>query len=311
MMKYIKYICLTFLSSFLITESKCEIKAVVFDIGGVLCKTDKKAFAKEIFGVKDICYLGAYSVYYLDFTIWKFQERVLNLMSEIEQQVPTEDGLILRHGQTQLPEIMCKWFRGELTGNQVNDIVQKYIQDQADQNLNKFKNKIEQEVLSKVVKTMFDENKLASHSKPIDGMVTILKELQNSKKDYKIFVLSNWSKLSFESLFNAEHNKPVFDYFKDKLEHVFVSGDKKVIKPSRVAYKNVLDYAKEKYNIDPSECLMIDDQPENIESAINYCGMQGVVFNNNFNNLRAELIRQGVLEQSQQSWISGLNYLWS
>lgn len=57
---------------------------------------------------------------------------------------------------------------------------------------------------------------------------------------------------------------------------VYISGEIKLIKP----YKEYFNYVIEKENLDPSMCIMIDDNKKNIEGAIS-CNLNGIVFTNN------------------------------
>lgn len=79
---------------------------------------------------------------------------------------------------------------------------------------------------------------------------TMIEELHN--KGFKLYVLSNMSYDYIEHL----RKKPVYKYFQGEV----ISCQHKTIKPERSIYEKVL----EKYNIDPSQALFIDDRPLNI-----------------------------------------------
>lgn len=83
---------------------------------------------------------------------------------------------------------------------------------------------------------------------------------------YKIGLLSNVGVETFEKFFDADEQKELFD-------KVVLSYDVGVAKPDVAIFQ----ITAEKLGVKPSECVMIDDTPLNIEAAIN-AGMQGIQF---------------------------------
>ena len=63
-----------------------------------------------------------------------------------------------------------------------------------------------------------------------------------------------------------------------------MSSDVHIIKPSIEIYK----YLLEKYQLNPEECLFIDDRKDNVDGAKN-AGMNAVIFDNNYEIIK-ELI---------------------
>ena len=177
----------------------------------------------------------------------------------------------------------------------------------------KIKSEAEKRVLSNIIKIMFDEKKLAEFTFPIKETLNILSELKackniDNKEKYELLILSNWSSASFNHVCNSQDSdmQNLINYF--KRENIFISGVTKSMKPSNLAYQNVLEHLK-KINIKPEECLMIDDQPENIVAATMYCNMQGILVDKTCSNLREELVKQGVLEPKKSTWFSPLSKL--
>ncbi len=94
------------------------------------------------------------------------------------------------------------------------------------------------------------------------------------EKGYGIYVLSNASEIFYDYF-------PKFmalEYF----DGIVVSADIHIIKPD----KKIYEYLLAKYRLEPEECLFIDDVEENIEGA-KRAGMQGVVFRNNYDDIKA------------------------
>lgn len=84
-----------------------------------------------------------------------------------------------------------------------------------------------------------------------------VKLIKPLKKKYKIFGLTNWSS---ETLPIA---KEKYSFFKD-LDGIVVSGDEKIVKPDPKLYEILLS----RYKLDATTSLFIDDNAENIETAI-------------------------------------------
>lgn len=83
----------------------------------------------------------------------------------------------------------------------------------------------------------------------------VLSELK--KKGYRIFVLSNTSKVFYDLL--EEQLSPL----KDFLDGFVLSCDIKAIKPDLAMFKEILD----KYQLDPTNCVFLDDIEDNTIAA--------------------------------------------
>ena len=109
---------------------------------------------------------------------------------------------------------------------------------------------------------------------PMEGMADLIKQLKS--EGYDIFLLSNAS-LALRSYFNRIPGSEYFD-------GIFVSAEHRYLKPQFEIYNRFFDT----FGLVPSECLFIDDKPENIEGA-GCVGMDGIVFFGDVNRLRREL----------------------
>ncbi len=86
----------------------------------------------------------------------------------------------------------------------------------------------------------------------IQESVDFLKELKS--KRYGLYGLTNWSAEKFPYAF--EH----FDFF-SLFDGIVVSGEVKLLKPDPAIFHLLL----ERYHLDPSQCVFIDDTPANCE----------------------------------------------
>ena len=112
-----------------------------------------------------------------------------------------------------------------------------------------------------------------------DYAVPFVQELK--EKGYQVYYLSNFAKKTFDESQNSLQFIPYMD------GGVF-SYLEKVIKPDPVIYETLLS----RYGLVASECVFLDDLPENIEGAKNAV-MTGIVFKN-FEQALEELRELGV-----------------
>ena len=141
-------------------------------------------------------------------------------------------------------EIMSKGDKGELNEEEIYDLIAKRVNE-----------------TPLKVKEDFKELIHINYE-----LVNYIKEL---KKEYRIYLLSN-AIYSFIRRILKENN--LYELFNE----VYISGEIKLIKP----YKEYFNYVIEKEDLDPSMCIMIDDNKKNIEGAIS-CNLNGIVFTNN------------------------------
>ena len=89
---------------------------------------------------------------------------------------------------------------------------------------------------------------------PIEGTVKILSKLKEN--GYKLYLLSNFHSLAFETVYSK------YDFFK-YFDGGIISYKEKLLKPESEIYTKLLDT----YNLNAEECLFIDDTLVNIEAA--------------------------------------------
>jgi len=98
----------------------------------------------------------------------------------------------------------------------------------------------------------------------ISGTVEILYKLKN--KNYRLIALTNWSAETFPVAIRKYK-------FLELFEGIVVSGEIKMLKP----LKEIYNYTLNKYNLDPKQCIFIDDRLNNVEGAIK-CGIKAIQF---------------------------------
>ncbi len=115
----------------------------------------------------------------------------------------------------------------------------------------------------------------------IRDSVSVLRQVKSA--GYPLYALTNWSAQTFP-LVNGEYE--FFDHF----DGIVVSGHEGVAKPDPEIYQVLID----RYEIDPTTTLFIDDSEPNIISA-KKIGFQTIHFENS-QQMNKELTRLGVLE---------------
>jgi len=101
----------------------------------------------------------------------------------------------------------------------------------------------------------------------IKDTVTLLEDLK-ARNEHNLFALTNWSAETFPIALER------FDFL-GFFEGIVVSGEERTRKPFRKIYEILFD----RYNIDPSSSIFIDDSLNNVEAAVEL-GMKGVHFKN-------------------------------
>lgn len=109
---------------------------------------------------------------------------------------------------------------------------------------------------------------------PVDGALEFYKLVK--EKGYQTFVLSNACN-RFYSYFPKYYDLKSFG-------GIVVSSDIKMIKPSPAIYEYIL----KTYDLNPEECLFIDDVEANVKAA-EAAGIKGFVFKNNYGELKEVL----------------------
>ena len=102
----------------------------------------------------------------------------------------------------------------------------------------------------------------------------------NSK--YPTYIFSNTDEMHFPYLMKN------YDFLKQFSDRLMLSYELKALKPDPQIYIDALKL----YNLNPAECLFIDDKAENIEAAISY-GMQGIV-HKDYQTTKKQMINMGL-----------------
>ena len=114
----------------------------------------------------------------------------------------------------------------------------------------------------------------------INGTVEILSQLK--EKNVPLYVLSNWAAETFAL---TSHQFEFLNWF----DGIIISGERGIKKPDPAIYSLLLS----EFNLNPKECVFIDDRKINIQAAEQF-GIRGIVFDN-AHSLKIKLIELGLL----------------
>lgn len=113
------------------------------------------------------------------------------------------------------------------------------------------------------IRMIFERTELLVEEYPYSyGWIKELKE-----RGYKIYLLSNYGKTSFEAAVN--HGRLSF---LPLIDGKMISYEVKIVKPEPGIYEALI----KKYNLLPQECVFLDDREDNVEAAVKM-GFQGIV----------------------------------
>lgn len=115
----------------------------------------------------------------------------------------------------------------------------------------------------KEIRKLFSHTELLVDEYPYSyGWIKDLKE-----RGYKIYLLSNYGKTSFEAAVNHRRLS-----FMPLIDGGVISYEVQVVKPEPGIYEALI----KKYNLVPEECVFLDDREENVKAA-RKCGFHSIV----------------------------------
>jgi len=216
-----------------------QYKAIVFDLGDVLVTTSKSVQRNIFFP-----------------TILKNPSLLYHLIGsdikatffDLLSQIPaTSTTPIYNKGQA-MPLIMTDWMVGKKSLTQLRLLAHQQIQQSS------YPIAVKQ-LLIQISHFMFNAQSLAESQIAIDPMITLAKNLKNA--GYKIYILSNWDPSSFELI------KHAFPQIFELCYGMVISGYEQMAKPDEEIFCRLINL----YDLNPQECIFIDDEPYNIAAA--------------------------------------------
>lgn len=244
---------------------KSAYNTVFFDVGDVLLSTSKAAqrrlFVPVILKNPSLCY-----------HLMRCDTK--SLYFEILQDMPAQSEQPIYNKNIRLPLIMADWMNGYKSPTVLRISAHEHIQ----------KTDLPQSVkrlLLAIANFMFDPRALIETQEVCVPMVKLMQMLR--AQNYKVYLLSNWDPTSFEI---AQEKFPeIFD----SVDGMIISGKEQVSKPDLNFFKLALN----RFDVDPSTTIFIDDEPHNIDAA-QHIGLRTIIHTSPKDTFK-ELMRCGIL----------------
>ena len=249
-----------------------SIKTVIFDLGNVLFTSSRNQQVKSLI----LLSLRHPSLMYT-----LFKNDIKKDLFDMLHQVPahtTQSHMMMYHEGKQLPPIMTDWMIGR-PNHEVMAKTLTYLATSQHTTQQKI-------VYSKIVQFLFQSTKFVEAMEPIENMTKLVHSLKTH--GYKLYVLSNWDHESFPML-QAKHQ----DFF-NLFDGIMISGVECIGKPNPEFYTMLL----QRYNLNPKECVFIDDETTNIKAACDL-GIHGIL-NSSIHSVYLQLKELGILHISEK-----------
>jgi HAD superfamily hydrolase (TIGR01509 family) len=216
--------------------STSQKKVIIFDVDGVLTDTSYLK-AASVIGYSNI----------LNFMATGTIPSQKHLMKALQDCPAISTDMVYRKGQ-QLPAIMIDYKTGKISYAQGRKVMLNHIEQSN-------KSEIEKNYLKSLCTMMTTPEILIETKVVVPGAIELLTELKS--KGYKLYILSNGERSSLE--LSQKKFPEIFDQFDGSM----VASDEKVLKPNPQSFFKFL----EKFKIQPSQAVFIDDTQENIQAA--------------------------------------------
>jgi FMN phosphatase YigB (HAD superfamily) len=262
---------------------KNTIKNIIWDAGSTLTTVNRWHIAQEM-GLTNI--ISMILLIGSPYTIQKTMFKVLEDHAG-PQKAPSPDDLLSCDAYDMpLPHFMSDtWL--------CSRIPNKELIKQINEAVNQWKPKrtvspSERKVIRTILRTALSAKILGKHTRCPRIALKLVKQCDDH--GYNQYILSNFEKEAFERAYKNPENQQLFDYI--PRENIMVSGDCGMIKPYKCMYEHFL----RTYNLDPQECLLIDDRPENVKGAQSI-GIYGITLDDqNYHKLERTLKKWHIID---------------
>lgn len=254
---------------FLFSPHTSYAKTIIWDLGGVLFEPSTYALLSHM-GFVSLAKHVMYDRRYPDIKLL-----ILNLLHNLEldclEHVKQQyTSPIYDHASTPLPLCMYAWLTGTLTGPELVQHAHARIEQLHVQQY--FVSAHEKQLVKNAIAAVFTPASFAAIMRPIQEGLQLVKKCSRVPNN-RLILLSNWDRLSFDILAQSPHGAEVLMHFKP--EHQVISGNLGYAKPDPRCFEYILT----QYNLDPQDCIFIDDQEENCKQAQN-CGLTSIWLRN-------------------------------
>lgn len=234
---------------------KTKIRAVIFDLTGVIFSLNKRRLMRKIIS-RDL-------IWYLLKERQNPVDEGLSILDKMRKEVPGQFQDAVSYKGVLLPLFIVQWNQGKLTKIQAMQELQDYFNELEKQHY--FKSEAHKKVLFDLLRLIFSSATGFEAFKPISSTINFIKKLK-SNGIFKLYILSNIDRETIDGL--RQNYKEVFDLF----DGIVTSCYSNLLKPDEA----IFTFLCKEFSLDPHECCFIDDQEENIAAA-DKLGMQTIL----------------------------------
>ncbi len=240
-------------------------KAIIFDLDGVLCKTNDLQAFYEI------------GVPILTQYIAKYGKPSTKKIFQALEHTPAVTKLDAYNDGMRIPQIMVDWQCNAQELRDIQDEMVTHILNSKELSI------IEKNMLVSTVFMMTTPHKFVATRQAIPEGILLARTLK--KLGYKLYILSNWDPTSFP-LF-VEQFPEIFIYEgQDLFNGIMTSGKTGMIKPNQ----DIFEACLRRFKIVRSQAIFIDDTIENVQAAQNI-GIDSIhCKNKNIHHVKKQLI---------------------
>jgi HAD superfamily hydrolase (TIGR01509 family) len=234
---------MNYINSYLIQEQvsipaaadACK-KSIIFDLDGVLCKTNDLQAFYEIGMPLLLQYIALHG------------KPSTKKIFQALQNAPAVTTFDTYNDGLRLPQIMVDW---QCNAQELRDIQDEMVKHILSSKLSI----VEKNFLVSTISMMTTPDKFIRTRQPMPEGIELARTLK--QLGYKLYILSNWDPTSFPLM--VQQFPEIFELF----DGVMTSGKTGMIKPNSDIFKACL----QKFNIQKSQAIFIDDTIENIQTS--------------------------------------------
>ncbi len=260
-------------------------KVLIWDLGNTLFGTSYLTIARAIGIHHFIAYM------FFDWRNPNIKPIVFDILDKINPSEENPREIATDDEGHPLPALMNRWLAGLIPGKEIVKSITEYCGHLDKQHY--FVSERQKRLVLGTIEQMFNPTTLVDATRPIMDGITLLHDCFHARNSdgtstNTLFVLSNWDDVSF-ALLKKRYAGIFTRYFDAK--NLVISGAIGLVKPKKEAFAYLLDT----YKLDPKECILIDDQYDNILAAQSVGITSLLMCTGNYKTLRTILTKLGAL----------------
>lgn len=212
---------------------------------GVIVPAEVAPHRVIIFDLGEVVFTSKSRSYFSKIFGNPMQQKLMQFLHEASHDLAPHDATMI----PALPTLLANWLTG-MSGIEAQLHIEKYLKKS---NYSFLASRLWL-ALSQYI---FDTPTFLASMKLVDPVADLIRAFK--EQGYQLYVLSNWDHVSFPHL--HERHADLFALF----DGIMISGHEKIGKPNEQIYVRLL----RRYDLQPSDCLFIDDLKHNVHAARN------------------------------------------